>query len=131
MLSTWDKQELEETLGQRVEFSKRAIGKLLQAFDRMLQRNEKLHKALENKAEKEKEDLLGQALKSGQDGAMKKEENEDDEKKGTSVQLACNLWYLLVQIRKILKAIGLYGKFLINYHLHVFHASSFLIHTYC
>ncbi|XP_041348774.1 E3 ubiquitin-protein ligase BRE1B-like [Gigantopelta aegis] len=81
MLSTWDKQELEETLGQRVEFSKRAIGKLLQAFDRMLQRNEKLHKALENKAEKEKEDLLGQALKSGQDSTVKKEENEDDEKK--------------------------------------------------
>ena len=49
LLSTWDKQELEEKLGQRVEFSKRAIGKLLQAFDRMLQRNEKLHHAMEDK----------------------------------------------------------------------------------
>ncbi|CAG5126913.1 unnamed protein product, partial [Candidula unifasciata] len=49
LLSTWDKQELEEKLGQRVEFSKRAIGKLLQAFDRMLQRNEKLHHAIEDK----------------------------------------------------------------------------------
>ncbi len=29
-LSQWDKQEIEEKLNQRVEFSKRAIGKLLQ-----------------------------------------------------------------------------------------------------
>ena len=29
-LSQWDKQEIEEKLNRRVEFSKRAIGKLLQ-----------------------------------------------------------------------------------------------------
>ena len=46
LLSTWDKQELEQKLGQRVEFSKRAIGKLLQAFDRLLQRNDRLQQAL-------------------------------------------------------------------------------------
>ena len=51
LLSTWDRQELEQRLGQRVEFSKRAIGKLLQAFDRLLQRNEKLHGALREKIE--------------------------------------------------------------------------------
>ncbi|XP_052802588.1 E3 ubiquitin-protein ligase BRE1B-like isoform X2 [Mya arenaria] len=56
LLSTWDRQELEQRLGQRVEFSKRAIGKLLQAFDRLLQRNEKLHTSLREKAEQE-EDL--------------------------------------------------------------------------
>ena len=33
-LSQWDKQEIEEKLNRRVEFSKRAIGKLLQvSFD--------------------------------------------------------------------------------------------------
>ncbi|XP_060078358.1 E3 ubiquitin-protein ligase Bre1-like [Ylistrum balloti] len=53
LLSTWDKQELEQRLGQRVEFSKRAIGKLLQAFDRLLQRNEKLNKAIQDKVETE------------------------------------------------------------------------------
>lgn len=53
MLSTWDKQELEQRLGQRVEFSKRAIGKLLQAFDRLLQRNEKMHQAVTDKATRE------------------------------------------------------------------------------
>lgn len=51
LLSTWDRQELEQRLGQRVEFSKRAIGKLLQAFDRLLQRNEKLNTALRDKVE--------------------------------------------------------------------------------
>ncbi|KAK7088171.1 E3 ubiquitin-protein ligase Bre1-like isoform X2 [Littorina saxatilis] len=53
LLSTWDKQELEQRLGQRVEFSKRAIGKLLQAFDRLLQRNEKMHQAIADRLEKQ------------------------------------------------------------------------------
>ncbi|KAL4223065.1 E3 ubiquitin-protein ligase BRE1A [Mactra antiquata] len=55
LLSTWDRQELEQRLGQRVEFSKRAIGKLLQAFDRLLQRNEKLNNALRDKIDQEEE----------------------------------------------------------------------------
>lgn len=42
LLSQWDKQETEDKLRQRVEFSERAIGKLLQAYDRLLQRKEKL-----------------------------------------------------------------------------------------
>ncbi|KAK3084542.1 hypothetical protein FSP39_015106 [Pinctada imbricata] len=57
LLSTWDKQELEQKLGQRVEFSKRAIGKLLQAFDRLLQRNEKLIKGMKDKVDQEIETL--------------------------------------------------------------------------
>lgn len=63
LLSTWDRQELEQRLGQRVEFSKRAIGKLLQAFDRLLQRNEKLHGALREKIEQEEDEVpLGSDL---------------------------------------------------------------------
>ena len=34
-LSQWDKQEIEEKLNRRVEFSKRAIGKLLQVSSAM------------------------------------------------------------------------------------------------
>lgn len=37
LLSQWDKQEIEDKLKQRVEFSKRSVGKLLQAYDRLLQ----------------------------------------------------------------------------------------------
>ena len=89
LLSTWDKQELEQRLGQRVEFSKRAIGKLLQAFDRLLQRNEKLHKSIQEKVEKEAEEVLelGTLKKDGEtkkelDG--KKEINVDVKKEGES-----------------------------------------------
>ncbi|BFZ18235.1 hypothetical protein BsWGS_21274 [Bradybaena similaris] len=83
LLSTWDKQELEEKLGQRVEFSKRAIGKLLQAFDRMLQRNEKLHHAMEDKVEQEQEALREDASKTEDEKEEKEEkkEGEEDEEK--------------------------------------------------
>lgn len=46
-LSQWDKEELDRELAQRVEFSKRDISKLVQAFDRLLQRNEKITKLLQ------------------------------------------------------------------------------------
>lgn len=45
-LSTWDKQELEDQLAHRVAVSKRAVAKVLQAFDRLQQRNEKVTTAL-------------------------------------------------------------------------------------
>lgn len=41
-LAQWDKEELEERLGQRVLVSTRAVSKLLQAFDRLMQRNHKV-----------------------------------------------------------------------------------------
>lgn len=45
-LSTWDKEELDEKLANRVQVSKRAVGKVIQAFDRLMQRNEKITLAL-------------------------------------------------------------------------------------
>ncbi|KAL1451899.1 hypothetical protein WDU94_006233, partial [Cyamophila willieti] len=41
-LSTWDKEELDEKLANRVQVSKRAVAKIIQAFDRLGQRNEKI-----------------------------------------------------------------------------------------
>ena len=49
LLSQWDKQEIEERLHQRVEFSKRAIGKLLSAYDRLLQRNQKMRTVIKDR----------------------------------------------------------------------------------
>ncbi|ESO00725.1 hypothetical protein HELRODRAFT_192589 [Helobdella robusta] len=49
LLSQWDRQEIEDKLSQRVEFSERAIGKLLQAYDRLLQRKEKIWQIVKNK----------------------------------------------------------------------------------
>lgn len=48
-LSTWDKEELDEKLANRVQVSKRAVAKVIQAFDRLMQRNEKVTMALKGK----------------------------------------------------------------------------------
>lgn len=41
-MSTWDKEELDENLANRVQISKRAVGKIIQVFDRLMQRNDKI-----------------------------------------------------------------------------------------
>lgn len=45
-LSTWDKEELNDKLANRVQVSRRAVAKVIQAFDRLMQRNEKITLAL-------------------------------------------------------------------------------------
>jgi E3 ubiquitin-protein ligase BRE1 len=45
-LSNWDKEEMDENLKQRVQVSTRAVAKVLQAFDRIVQRNAKIMLAL-------------------------------------------------------------------------------------
>ncbi|XP_046391028.1 E3 ubiquitin-protein ligase Bre1 isoform X1 [Ischnura elegans] len=50
-LSTWDKEELDEKLANRVQVSKRAVAKVIQAFDRLMQRNEKITLALKGELE--------------------------------------------------------------------------------
>ena len=51
LLSTWDKAELDEKLANRVLVSQRAVAKLIRAFDRLLQRNEKITQALKGGSE--------------------------------------------------------------------------------
>lgn len=46
LLLHWDREELEEKLAQRVQVSTRAVAKVLQAFDRLVQRNHKVMLAL-------------------------------------------------------------------------------------
>merc|ERR1712223_444269 len=45
-LATWHKQELDEKLASRVQVSQRAMGKIIQVFDHMIQRNERLSKGI-------------------------------------------------------------------------------------
>ncbi|XP_011186865.1 E3 ubiquitin-protein ligase Bre1 [Zeugodacus cucurbitae] len=45
-LSTWDKEELDDKLANRVQVSKRAVAKIVQVIDRIMQRNEKITLAL-------------------------------------------------------------------------------------
>lgn len=41
-LSTWDKEELNEKLANRVQVSKRAVAKIIQVYDRLLLKYEKM-----------------------------------------------------------------------------------------
>ena len=50
-LSTWHKQELDEKLASRVQVSQRAVAKIIQVFDHLLQRNEKVSRALRGEKE--------------------------------------------------------------------------------
>ncbi|XP_044754768.1 E3 ubiquitin-protein ligase Bre1 isoform X1 [Coccinella septempunctata] len=50
-LSTWDKDELNDKLANRVQVSRRAVAKVIQAFDRLMQRNEKITLALKGEVE--------------------------------------------------------------------------------
>lgn len=52
-LSTWDKEELDDKLANRVQVSKRAVAKVVQVIDRLMQRNEKLAHALKGGNEDE------------------------------------------------------------------------------
>jgi len=55
-LATWHKEELDEKLSSRVQVSQRAVGKIIQVFDHLLQRNEKVSKAIRGeKGEEEPE----------------------------------------------------------------------------
>lgn len=45
-LSTWDKEELDEKLANRVQVSKRAVAKIVQVIDRLMQRNGKITNVL-------------------------------------------------------------------------------------
>ncbi|XP_066247846.1 E3 ubiquitin-protein ligase Bre1 isoform X1 [Euwallacea similis] len=50
-LATWDKDELNDKLANRVQVSRRAVAKVIQAFDRLMQRNEKITLALKGELE--------------------------------------------------------------------------------
>ncbi|XP_058059656.1 E3 ubiquitin-protein ligase Bre1 [Anopheles bellator] len=56
-LATWDKEELDDKLANRVQVSKRAVAKIVQVFDRLMQRNEKLMLAMKG----ESDEALGKA----------------------------------------------------------------------
>lgn len=50
-LSTWDKEELDEKLANRVQVSKRAVAKIIQVYDRLLLKYEKVLNFLESLSE--------------------------------------------------------------------------------
>eukprot|EP00092_Neocalanus_flemingeri_P012793 GFUD01013785.1.p1 GENE.GFUD01013785.1~~GFUD01013785.1.p1 ORF type:complete len:986 (-),score=400.54 GFUD01013785.1:373-3291(-) len=68
-LSTWHKQELDEKLASRVQVSQRAVAKIIQVFDHLLQRNEKVARALRGEKEKiDESDMEGAPEADSQTG---------------------------------------------------------------
>jgi E3 ubiquitin-protein ligase BRE1 len=93
-LSTWQKQELDEKLASRVQVSQRAVAKIIQVFDHLNQRHERLSKLIrgdkldvdkngkKEKGDEEKENGKASQKEEGDDKEVKekKEKKEDEEK---------------------------------------------------
>lgn len=62
-LSTWDKDELNDKLANRVQVSRRAVAKVIQAFDRLMQRNEKITLALKGELEGQDAPTVDEAIR--------------------------------------------------------------------
>nr|XP_023024134.1 E3 ubiquitin-protein ligase Bre1 [Leptinotarsa decemlineata] len=62
-LSTWDKDELNDKLANRVQVSRRAVAKVIQAFDRLMQRNEKITLALKGELEGQEAPSIDEAIR--------------------------------------------------------------------
>merc|ERR1719233_822527 len=65
-LASWHKQELDEKLSSRVQVSQRAVGKIIQVFDHLLQRNEKVSKAIRGDREDEETEPDSSAPENGE-----------------------------------------------------------------
>lgn len=62
-LSTWDKEELDDKLANRVQVSKRAVAKVIQAFDRLMQRNEKITLALKGELDGDEAPVMDEVIR--------------------------------------------------------------------
>lgn len=71
-LSTWDKKELDENLANRVIISQRAVGKIIQVFDRLMQRNDKI---LQHVRGDEKDTLTDEQLREQIEEIIKENRN--------------------------------------------------------
>ncbi|KAH8257075.1 hypothetical protein KR038_002579 [Drosophila bunnanda] len=84
-LSTWDKEELDEKLANRVQVSKRAVAKIVQVIDRLMQRNEKITHVLKG------DSLAGSAAGSGAAGDdEQQQQSSGDAESGTSAAACVN-----------------------------------------
>jgi len=62
-LSTWDKEELDDKLASRVQVSKRAVAKVIQAFDRLMQRNEKITMVIKGELEGQEAPAIDEVIR--------------------------------------------------------------------
>jgi len=101
-LATWHKEELDEKLANKVQVSQRAVAKIIQVFDHMIQRNEKLSQSLskplpaktagdggegDSQDGKDGEKKSSPVKKEKEEKDVKKEASEDDKASSESVKV--------------------------------------------
>lgn len=74
-LSSWDKGELDENLQNRVQISKRAVGKIIQVFDRLMQRNDKILQVSRGESKDEADGNVESALREQIESVIKENRN--------------------------------------------------------
>lgn len=74
-LSTWDKEELDDKLANRVQVSKRAVAKIVQVVDRLMQRNDKLALSIKNGAPDQLVSSIDEILKKNYIDIMQENRN--------------------------------------------------------
>ncbi|CAB4060470.1 BRE1 [Lepeophtheirus salmonis] len=72
-LSTWHKEELDANLANRVQVSQRAVAKIIQAFDHLIQRNDRISRAIRG------EEFLDPELDEASESNNKDGESSSDE----------------------------------------------------
>lgn len=77
-LATWHKQELDEKLASRVQVSQRAVGKIIQVFDHMIQRNERLSKAIRGDDDTPNGEVQSPSESSEDKSSEKKDKTAED-----------------------------------------------------
>ena len=82
-LATWHKEELDEKLAARVQVSQRAVAKIIQVFDHLNQRNNKIAKLLgkqiDNKEDKDGDDANDKGTNEEAKGDGDKTNDKDEE----------------------------------------------------
>lgn len=74
-LSSWDKGELDENLQNRVQISKRAVGKIIQVFDRLMQRNDKILLVAKGECKEDSDTNLDSTLREQIEDVIKENRN--------------------------------------------------------
>lgn len=101
-LSTWDKAELDENLANRVQISKRAVGKIIQVFDRLMQRNDKVLHVLKGEGDEKEMVNVEVALREQIEEVMKENRNLQEK----NMELHSKIQIVMLNEAKLLESLA-------------------------
>lgn len=101
-LSTWDKAELDENLANRVQISKRAVGKIIQVFDRLMQRNDKVLHVLKGEGDEKEMVNVEVTLREQIEEVMKENRNLQEK----NMELHSKIQIVMLNEAKLLESLA-------------------------